>query len=53
MLENWLADDHPCKKALKKGAPSHKGDPEWFDIPALDLANGVINPGSAAESNKK
>ncbi len=53
LLENWLADDHPCKTALKKGAPSHKGDPEWFDIPALDLANGVINPGSTAESNKK
>lgn len=53
LLENWLADDHPCKTALKKGAPTHRHDPEWFDTPALDLANGVINPGSTGNSDKK
>lgn len=53
LLENWLADDHPCKTALKKGAPSRKGDPEWFDIPAVELANGVINPEISGVSDKK
>lgn len=53
LLENWLADDHPCKTALKKGAPTRRGDPEWFDIPALELANRVINPEFAGVSNKK
>ena len=52
LLENWLADDHPCKTALKKGAPSHRDDPGWFDIPVPELANGVINPGSVDNSSK-
>ena len=52
LLENWLADDHPCKTALKKGAPARRDDPEWMDQPVLDLANGVINPESAVNSTK-
>lgn len=52
LLTNWLADDHPCKTALKKGAPARRDDPEWMDLPVLDLANGVINPESAPVSNK-
>ncbi len=52
LLENWLADEHPCKTALKKGAPPRRGDPEWLDESVLDLANGVIKPDSAVVSNK-
>lgn len=52
LLENWLADDHPCKTALKKGAPARRDDPEWLDEPVLELANGVIKPDSAVISNK-
>ena len=52
LLENWLADDHPCETALKKGAPAHRDDPEWMNLPVLDLADGVINPGSAPVSDK-
>lgn len=52
LLENWLADDHPCKTALKRGAPSRRDDPEWMDLSVLDLANGVINPDSAVDSTK-
>lgn len=52
LLENWLADEHPCKTALKKGAPSRRHDPEWLDTPALELANSVINPVSESNQNK-
>jgi len=52
LLANWLADDHPCKTALKKGAPARRGDPEWLDLPPIDLANGVINPDATTDSNK-
>lgn len=52
LLENWLADDHPCKTALKKGAPARRDDPEWLDLPVIDLASGVINPESGAAANK-
>lgn len=52
LLSNWLADDHPCGTALKKGAPARRDDPEWLDLPPIDLANGVINPNSATDSNK-
>ncbi|MBO7656155.1 MAG: AsmA family protein [Alphaproteobacteria bacterium] len=52
LLSNWLADDHPCGTALKKGAPAHRGDPEWLDLPVIDLANGVINPKSGQVSDK-
>ena len=52
LLTNWLADDHPCGTALKRGAPAQRGDPEWLDLPALDLANSVINPDSAADLGK-
>lgn len=48
LLENWLADDHPCKTALERGAPSRRDDPEWMDAPVPDLANSVINPTVAA-----
>ena len=42
LLTNWLADDHPCKTALKRGAPEKRGDPEWLNLAPLELADGVI-----------
>lgn len=52
LLENWLADEHPCKTALKKGAPVQTGDPEWLDLPALDMAQDVINRAFGNDSDK-
>lgn len=52
LLENWLADEHPCETALKKGAPTYDNDPEWMDEPVSQLANSVINPDSMAVSDK-
>lgn len=43
LLEGWLADDHPYKTAMKKGAPLKKGDPEWFKIPLPDLVKGALH----------
>ena len=42
LLENWLADDEPCKTAMKNGAPARRDDPEWMDIPLSDLMDGVF-----------
>ncbi len=43
LLENWLADDKPCKTAMESGAPLRHGDPEWLHIPMSDLLNGVFH----------
>ena len=43
LLENWLADDEPCKTAMKNGAPVRRDDPEWMNIPLSDLMDGVFN----------
>ena len=43
LLENWLADDHPCETALEKGAAPRRQDPEWMRKTAENLANGVLN----------
>ncbi len=43
LLENWLADNHPCETALEKGAAVHRHDPEWMRETAEDLANSVLN----------
>ena len=43
LLENWLADDHPCETALEKGAPPRRHDPEWLNESPEDLANSVLN----------
>ena len=42
LLENWLADDNPCKTAMKKGAPVYEDDPEWFSVPVMDLIKNMI-----------
>ena len=43
LLENWLADDEPCKTALERGAPPMRGDPEWLNVPLTELIDGVLN----------
>lgn len=43
LIENWLADDHPYKTAMKKGAPLKKGDPEWFKVSVFDLVSKLLN----------
>ncbi|MBO4625907.1 MAG: hypothetical protein J5679_01355, partial [Alphaproteobacteria bacterium] len=43
LLENWLADDEPCKTALKSGAPSRRDDPDWLDKPVNELMESVFN----------
>ena len=42
LLENWLADDEPCKTAYKNGAPVRRDDPEWFNTPISDLMQQVF-----------
>lgn len=42
LLENWLADDHPCETAMKRGAPDMRGDPEWLSLPMAELVNGIL-----------
>ena len=42
LLENWLADDNPCKTAMEKGAPVYNEDPEWFSVPTMDLIKNMI-----------
>ncbi|MBR2286358.1 MAG: AsmA family protein [Alphaproteobacteria bacterium] len=43
LLENWLADDEPCKTAMKHGAPSRRDDPGWLNMPMSELVDGVFN----------
>ncbi len=43
LLENWLADDKPCRTAMERGAPDRFDDPEWMAVPVADLASGIIN----------
>lgn len=43
LLENWLADDEPCKTAMEKGAPARRDDPEWLNVPVTYLINGIMN----------
>jgi hypothetical protein len=40
LLNNWLADDHPCNTAMDKGAPAAKGDPDFMNT---DLESLVKN----------
>ena len=42
LLENWLADDNPCKTAMEKGASVYNEDPEWFSVPTMDLIQKMI-----------
>lgn len=42
LLENWLADDTPCKTAMARGAPDFKDDPEWLGTPMSELIETVL-----------
>ena len=42
LLENWLADAHPCETAMKRGAPLADGDPEWMGDDVKQLAVSVL-----------
>ncbi len=42
LLENWLADDKPCRTAMERGAPLFRDDPEWMATPAVELAASVM-----------
>lgn len=42
LLENWLADDHPCETALERGAKLYRDDPEWFEVPVVELVDGML-----------
>lgn len=41
-LENWLADDHPCRTAMEKGAPARRDDPAWMNEDLNLLMNQVF-----------
>lgn len=43
LIENWLADDNPCQTALDSGAPARPGDPDWMNMPVMELANTVLD----------
>ena len=43
LLENWLADDQPCKTALSRGAPDWRDDPEWLGAPIGDLIGTIMD----------
>ena len=42
LLENWLADTHPCETAMERGAPLYRDDPEWMSQSMADLVNSVL-----------
>ncbi len=42
LLENWLADDNPCKTASQEGSPAKEGDPEWLNSSIDALINSMI-----------
>lgn len=42
LIENWLADDQPCRTAMTKGAPARRGDPAWLDAPMAELVTSVL-----------
>lgn len=39
LLENWLADPHPCETALKRGGYVFRDDAEWLRTPVADLVD--------------
>ena len=43
LLESWLADEHPCDTAKKKGAHSKRDDPEWLGTPIKILAQPLLD----------
>ena len=52
LLENWLADDEPCKTAMKQGAHPHRDDPDWMNMPISELLDGVFNENNNVETQE-
>ncbi|MDR2413201.1 MAG: AsmA family protein [Rickettsiales bacterium] len=42
LLENWLADDHPCRTAINHGLAGKKGDPDWLNQPMAELVTRLV-----------
>jgi hypothetical protein len=42
LLNNWLADDHPCDTAIKKGAPAKNDDPIFLNKPLSELTEEMF-----------
>ena len=49
LLENWLADDTPCKTAMKRGAPAMRDDAAWINAPLNELTAEMLG---SEENNK-
>lgn len=49
LLENWLADDHPCETAMERGAPDMRNDPEWMNLPIPELQQTVMSKQTQGE----
>lgn len=49
LLENWLADDHPCETAMERGAPDMRSDPEWMNLPIPELQETVMSKQTQGE----
>ncbi len=45
LLENWLADAHPCETAMERGAPLFPDDPEWMHDSVDQLMDMVLKNG--------
>ncbi len=43
LLENWLADDAPCKTAKERGAPLISDDPDWMGYPLDEQINNMFD----------
>ena len=43
LLESWLADEHPCDTAKKKGVHSKRDDPEWLGTPVKILTQPLLD----------
>ena len=52
LLENWLADDEPCKTAMKEGTRPRHDDPEWMNMPISELLDGVFNENNNVETQE-
>ena len=42
LLENWLADEHPCRTARERGTRVRDGDPEWMKRPMAELVSELL-----------
>jgi hypothetical protein len=42
LLENWLADEHPCSTAMNVGAPPRRDDATWMGKPMSELISTVM-----------